>query len=362
VTFGSIDDASAPISSSPASAPAVKPAEGVKSFGSVAVQNGVSDATKSAVVNRPPQLSSAPTSSSQAAAPTSTPPPVQKFSVAKLFQGPSTQSGPAPPPEAASPALRSAPLPPQAPGQGQPYQPPFTSGSTLRQGQNGNPSAPRSPVYSRPMTNGQSSGAGVSGRPQAGSGGPSAGPAPTTLSSPRLTPHPPPGPQSGLPPPHAVWPGYYVRVPLLPCHDDVTIFDISVLYYSITLHSSLMCLQSNFINHNGPATSSHLSTSRLRLTIRQARLHHPRVYPCHQETHPYHYNKYRARLPNHMPSHLFTILLIHPLRSHHPPSHHHRRRLLSPIVQHHSVPTLVLSSRRRFRSRTLLDKRLILTH
>src|SRR6201996_4520539 len=67
VTFGSIDDASAPISSSPASAPAVKPADGVKSFGSVAVQNGGSDTAKSAVTSRPAPLSAAATSSSQAA-------------------------------------------------------------------------------------------------------------------------------------------------------------------------------------------------------------------------------------------------------------------------------------------------------
>jgi hypothetical protein len=123
--------------------------------------------------------------SQAAAAPASTPSPVPKFdkkSTAKLFQGPSTQSVSAPPP-----ASRSAPLPSQAPSQGQPYPPAFTPG-TLRQGQNGNPSAPRSPVYSRPMANGQNSGVGVSGRPQAGSGGPNTGPAPTGLSSPRMTP------------------------------------------------------------------------------------------------------------------------------------------------------------------------------
>ena len=218
VTFGSIDDAPAPISSSPASAPAVKPVEGVKSFGSVAVQNGGKDpAAKSAVTSRPAPLSAPSTSSSsqQPAPPTSTPSPVPKFdkkSIAKLFQGPSTQSVP-PPAETASPAARSASLPSQAPQQGQPYVPPFTPGGALRQGQNGNPPAPRSPVYSRPMANGQNNSVGVSGRPQAGSGGPGAGPAPAALPSPRLTPHPPPpGPPSGLPPPPAaMWPGYYVR-------------------------------------------------------------------------------------------------------------------------------------------------------
>jgi translation initiation factor 4G len=221
VTFGSIDDASAPISSSPASAPAVKPAEGVKSFGSVAVQNGVSDAAKSAVTNRPPPLSSAPSASSSQPAPpsASAPSPVPKFdkrSIAKLFQGPSTQSIPTPPHEAASPASRSASLPSQH-SQGQPYPHNFSSGS-LRQGQNGNPSAPpRSPVYSRPMANGQNGGVGISGgRPQAGSGGTGAGPAPAAMPSPRLTPHAPPGPPSGMPPPPAMWP-YYVRaVPLNP--------------------------------------------------------------------------------------------------------------------------------------------------
>ncbi|KAI9465254.1 hypothetical protein BJY52DRAFT_1114117 [Lactarius psammicola] len=219
VTFGSIDDASAPISSSPASAPAVKPADGVKSFGSVAVQNGVSDAAKSAVTNRPPPLSSAPSTSSSHPAPpsASTPSPVPKFdkkSIAKLFQGPSTQSVPTPPHEAASPASRTASLPSQH-SQGQPYPPNFSSGA-LRQGQNGNPSAPpRSPVYSRPMANGQNGGVGVS-RPQAGSGGASAGPAPAAMPSPRLTSHPPPGPPSGLPPPPTMWSGYYYHPQFVP--------------------------------------------------------------------------------------------------------------------------------------------------
>jgi translation initiation factor 4G len=62
------------------------------------------------------------------------------------------------------------------------------------------------------MANGQNGGVGVSGRPQAGSGGSSAGPTPAAMPSPRLTPHAPPGPPGGLPPPHQpMWPGYYVR-------------------------------------------------------------------------------------------------------------------------------------------------------
>jgi len=124
-------------------------------------------------------------SSSQAAAAVpSTPSPAPKFdkkSIAKLFQGPSTQSVPTPPPEAASPASRY-PLSPSQAGQAQPYQPPFALGAP-RQGRGGNSTAPRSPVYSRPMVNGQANSVGVSGWPQAGSGVLSAGPAPTVLPS-----------------------------------------------------------------------------------------------------------------------------------------------------------------------------------
>lgn len=212
VTFGSIDDAVAPISSSPAAAPAVKPADVVRSFGSVAVQNGGSDTAKSAVTSRPPPISATPTSSSQVAVvpPTSAQSPAPKFdkkSIARLFQGPS--SVPTPPSDAASPASRPATLPSQG-NQGQSYPAPFPS-NPLRQGQNGNSSTPRSPVYSRPMPNGQSNNVGVSGRPQAGSGGPNAGPAPTAMPSPRMTPHPPPAPPTGLPP-AAMWQPYYVRV------------------------------------------------------------------------------------------------------------------------------------------------------
>src|SRR6201996_8969218 len=105
VTFGSIDDASAPISSSPASAPAVKPADGDKSFGSVAIQNGVSEAAKSGVTNRPLPLSSASSPSFSPPAPPSgpNPSPAPKFdrkSIAKLFQGPPAHAVPTPAHEA----------------------------------------------------------------------------------------------------------------------------------------------------------------------------------------------------------------------------------------------------------------------
>jgi hypothetical protein len=97
VTFGSID---APVSSLSAPAPPVNAAYGVKSFGSIAVQNGASDAAQSAVTsNRPPPLSSV----SSASAPSSVP-QFDKKSIAKLFQGPSTQS-------VAQSAVTNRPLP-----------------------------------------------------------------------------------------------------------------------------------------------------------------------------------------------------------------------------------------------------------
>ncbi|KAF8270194.1 hypothetical protein EI94DRAFT_815537 [Lactarius quietus] len=210
VTFGSTNELSAPISSSPSSsASAVQPAGSVKSVGSVTVQNLVSEV---AVTNRPPPLSSA--SSSHSAPPSAFAPSVSKFdkkSSAKLFAGPSTQSKPTPPHEAAPPASQSASLSSHH-THGQPA--PFLLPVDPRQVQNGNSSAsPRSPLYSRPMANGQSGGIDViSDRALAGSSGSSASPTPTVMPSPRLSPHAPPSsPLSGMPPPPTVWQGYYVR-------------------------------------------------------------------------------------------------------------------------------------------------------
>ena len=100
-TLGSIDDPVALISSP------VKSADVIKSFGSIAaVQNGGSDAAKSAVISRPPLVSATPTSSSHDAvvSPPSTQSPVPKFdekSLAKLFQVP-PQSASTPSPEGVS--------------------------------------------------------------------------------------------------------------------------------------------------------------------------------------------------------------------------------------------------------------------
>jgi hypothetical protein len=216
VTFGSVYDTSAPISSSPASASAMGSTGGVKSFGSVSAQNVVSDAANMAVASPPPLLSSTSSSHSAtfSASTLSAVPKLDKKSTAELFTGPSAQSMPTHSHEVASPVSRSA-LSPSQHNHGQPYPHPILSGA-LRQGQNGKPSAPRSSVYMRPVENGQNDGPGVRGDPvQAGSGGTSAGPTPAAVPSPRLTPHTPASPSSSLPPLQTVWPSYYVRaVPL----------------------------------------------------------------------------------------------------------------------------------------------------
>ncbi|KZV69987.1 hypothetical protein PENSPDRAFT_685877 [Peniophora sp. CONT] len=211
VTFGSIDNAGAPISSSPAAAPAVKSGD-VTKFGSVSV-NG--EAAKSVITNRPqaPSASSstAPSTASTPAttAPTSTPSPAPKLNkrdISKLFQGPSVAapphaSTPSPAESTASPASRPSNLPhANAPAF---VPPPFTPGG-LRAGQNGTPPGgpPRSPSYTRPMANGQNGN--VPGRPPSG---PNAG-VPQAMPSPRMGQHPPPGQPAGMPP-MGPWGPYY---------------------------------------------------------------------------------------------------------------------------------------------------------
>ncbi|EIM85126.1 uncharacterized protein STEHIDRAFT_81994 [Stereum hirsutum FP-91666 SS1] len=222
VTFGSIHDADAPISSSPASAPPVK-AENPKSFGSiVADQNG--SANKSVVTNRPASMiSSTPTSATPASAPSTVSqshaaPKLDRKSIAKLFQ---TASSPSPSPSVTdaspSPSTRPLSLPPQphqsGPPPGQQYNnlpPPFTP-SNMRPPQNGNVGPPRSPVFARQTLNGTSGGVGVSGRTPPGPGGPAAGPGAMSggMPSPRLAPHHPHVGQPAGMPPQPIWPGYY---------------------------------------------------------------------------------------------------------------------------------------------------------
>ncbi|KAI0941635.1 hypothetical protein AcW1_003473 [Taiwanofungus camphoratus] len=236
VTFGSIDDVAAPISSSPAAVPTIK-SEGVKSFGSVpatptsAPANGKLSTSSAA----PSSLSS---SSQQSTAPST--PSKPNIDIKKFFQG---SSGPAPSTSSSqsasditSPSNRPSPLPhppPQAapsqvaPHQSQPSQlgahsyTPFVPGGGFRAQQNGGQpgpgGVPRSPVYSRQVLNGQVNGANVSGRPNGMPGGPGSAPGvmPAGMSSPRMGP-PHGGQPAGMahaPPPAPMqvpgWPGYY---------------------------------------------------------------------------------------------------------------------------------------------------------
>lgn len=205
VSFGSIDDAPAPISSSPASTPAVK-SDGVKSFGTVPANAGH--------VNGKPSISSAPrptsnattNGSSTSAAPSSSMAPASapskmKVDVYKLFQ--SSPAPSQPPSDVASPSTRPASLPqqqqqhtPQQPSQGQqppPLQPsqpgahaysfvpprgipPQHPNSASGRG------PPGSPVFRQQIVNGAGSRPPQPGGPS-GPGGPQM---PAGLSSPRL--------------------------------------------------------------------------------------------------------------------------------------------------------------------------------
>ncbi|CAL1711469.1 unnamed protein product [Somion occarium] len=219
VTFGSIDDVSAPISSSPASVPPIK-TEGVKSFGTVPATP-----TSAAPVNGKPHAASSSTSG-QASSSSSTPavsikPNKSKFDVKKLFQNapPSSSSSPSTS-DMTSPPSRPSPLPhPSAPTQphAQPqHQHPPQFGqqfstfvpSGLRPQQNGTSGTgqgpPRSPVvYSRQPPNVAPTGVNVNGRaaPQGPQGGP---PLPPAMPSPRMGP--PSGQPTAMSP--APW-GYY---------------------------------------------------------------------------------------------------------------------------------------------------------
>ncbi|TFK44920.1 hypothetical protein BDQ12DRAFT_708734 [Crucibulum laeve] len=231
VTFGSIDDVSAPISSSPAAAPPIK-SEGVKSFGSVPASTHVNG--KASISSRPsatpPAASSSSTTSTPAVSVAATPAKPAKMDIHKLFQNPTSAPSSQPPSDTSSPSMRSSNLPSQSQSsqQGQSAPPPsqpsqlgshsYTNFVPRAQQQNAGPGGgvPRSPVYPRAMTNGNGP------RSQGGpNGAPSAG-----LSSPRLGPHPHNAQPSGLPPPpqmqmqpqmpQQMWPGYYYQPGLPP--------------------------------------------------------------------------------------------------------------------------------------------------
>ncbi|KAF6760217.1 hypothetical protein DFP72DRAFT_883540 [Ephemerocybe angulata] len=227
VTFGSIDDASAPISSSPAAPNPIKESV-VKSFGTVPA----APATPSSHINGKPSISAsrptgpplttpstsssgAPSESASASATpatTSSGHKLVKPDIKKLFQSPSAPATSTN--ETQSPSLRPANLPSQ---QQQSHNPPSSSQpqfgghytTFVPNRQPAPPSGPnnatRSPVYPRQMPNGSG------GRSQPPNGGQPG------LSSPRLgPPHTPQqagGPQPPAPVPGQVqqqyWPGYY---------------------------------------------------------------------------------------------------------------------------------------------------------
>ncbi|EAU91617.1 eukaryotic initiation factor 4F subunit P130 [Coprinopsis cinerea okayama7 len=223
VTFGSIDDASAPISSSPAAAPPTLKETIVKSFGTVPAASSNGKPTQPSRPAVSTASASTTATSSSSATPSSSAPPAKldKKDIAKLFQ---SSSAPAPSPsETQSPAPRNANLPSQnqppptptsssQPSQFNPHYRTFVPGGSQPQGSGPNSGPSRSPVYQRPVPNG------AGPRPQAPpNGAPSAG-----MSSPRLgPPHAQPGPPPAAPPvpgqPHMptqmVWNGGYYYPP-----------------------------------------------------------------------------------------------------------------------------------------------------
>ncbi|KAF9031242.1 hypothetical protein BDZ89DRAFT_1101175 [Hymenopellis radicata] len=202
VSFGSIDDVNAPISSSPAPTPTppIK-SEGVKSFGSVpATVSQVNG--KSAV-----QTTAKPASSTVSGVAAK----IGKVDIAKLFQGSSSAST-STPSQPSSPSVRPAVAaqPPSSqtpPGSSSPYQQ-FVPQNGMRQppsaGPNGAQSGPKSPQYRHALPNGAASRmpSGPTGPPQMG--------------SPRLSSHPPPTNMAPPPmqPPMQPWGQYYYPAPM----------------------------------------------------------------------------------------------------------------------------------------------------
>ncbi|KAF9529696.1 hypothetical protein CPB83DRAFT_893220 [Crepidotus variabilis] len=233
VTFGSIDGAEAPISSSPAAAPPIK-SEGVKSFGTVPNTTGhvngkASISSRASVVPQTSQVAQSTSSSNSTpasksandgAASTPTPPPTAKpkIDIKKMFQNPSSAPSSNPPSDTSSPAMRNISLPGQnqASSSASSGPPNSQSSSThpssqlahsytpfVPRPQGGNPAngvgpPPRSPSYNRSMQNGNGP------RNQGGPVGQN--PNNSAMPSPRLGPPPhngigQPGAPAGMPPP-----------------------------------------------------------------------------------------------------------------------------------------------------------------
>lgn len=327
--FGTVDDNTAVLSTSPAAPSTIADVKPVRNFGSIAATGSESGGSSPAAakVNAPARTDSpAPASGKpkkkvnvaslfqnpqqpQSAAPVPTPAPQQSGpSQATTTPIPLSQDGPGarlPPKHQGSydsPSMRNSPLPilphppnqapsPMQPGAGPQYH--FTpTQSHLRQGGNGNPpfNPPRSPNLSRAMTNGSMRG--PPGGPVPGSiGSPRMGPPPATPTPstpvptqtpmqgvppgmmnmpPGQVPHPPhmpsPAPhQMGIPP---MW-GYYVSLFL--CKDLLT-----DKIPSTSLTMTPICL----LKHTGqviPATSPLIWQDNLTLLRRNSK----RLFLCH---------------------------------------------------------------------------------
>ncbi|KAG1878893.1 hypothetical protein F4604DRAFT_578674 [Suillus subluteus] len=244
VVFGSIDDASAPLSSSPAAIPAVK-TEVVKSFGSVPATssnhvNGKTSASASATGSSKqpsrPSLSSTPSNSSAlssaaATSSASTPKP-SRADITKLFHDPlSSSSRPSSDTSSSDTSSSDTSSPSTWPSNLPPHHQPSSSSSQQPQqpSQLGTHSysqfvpnsmrppqqpagTPRSPAFSRAVP-------GVRGgsRRVAGPGGPGGPPIPA---SPRMAPHPHQAPPGGIAPQVPMrpmsWGGYYYIDPYQP--------------------------------------------------------------------------------------------------------------------------------------------------
>ncbi|KAL0955886.1 hypothetical protein HGRIS_002084 [Hohenbuehelia grisea] len=230
VTFGTINDANAPISSSPAAVPAIK-SHGVTKFGTLPAEQPTNGKSVTSSASNTPSTSSKPSvtpsaSTSAASTPSVTKP---KMNIAELFRGSSSSTSSQPSSDTSSPSVRPTNLPLQSSSSfsSQPHQPSPSSSQQLGQhqyptftpnnsllrsqqqnGPGGPNQGPRSPSYSRQMPNGNAP------RTPSATNGPSvSSPMSASMSSPRMQPHSQPLPPAGMPPPqmpmHGAWPGYY---------------------------------------------------------------------------------------------------------------------------------------------------------
>ncbi|KAF8584275.1 hypothetical protein K439DRAFT_1633657 [Ramaria rubella] len=198
LSFGSIAEPQAPLSSSPASAPPLSSdAANVKSFGSIPATNG---AVSKPSLSKPPSKPGTPATASSSPSPSPSVKP--KLDVKALFMnGNATSSAPSPTtpsvPAEGSPAQRPGAIPPSQPPQQQQhaYYPRPGGPPTSAAGASSSNSAPRSPQYARQLSNGSSRG----GPPNSAGLGPS---------SPRMSgvqvPHQQQHPQQHQIPPHGV--------------------------------------------------------------------------------------------------------------------------------------------------------------